>query len=464
MLLPTERTAPPFPAIRLTIVFIVALVVCLLVSTHTSDINGPWYWKWPWQRVPLQRYWVMLLPAIPFAAAQWFNARRSIALGLLVLCAIQLSFTNTVLRDEHFGLGWLAATVRDPIIIGYYSDAAGIGQDPHWLADYPEILPLTHLHTRSKPPGPVAYYLAWIRLMGYGNGSANMAGLGIIVLQSLTVPLVYFLTRSVTQDSAAGFAAASFVSLCPGAVLLAPLLDPVYAGWTCLILWTWERSLRSNSAALALMCGILAAAGLFCSYSLATLGLFAALQAVCIGCQPGAARAIRMIPRLVLAAIAGLAGFYLVLWTCTFFDPITTFGVAWRDQQQYLLQTPRPYPASILFDLTDFALAMSWVGAAIALMGISRAAGDRSMDVRKRWLLAACIIQPMCVAVIGVLQSETLRVWNFMLPLMALAAGIELAAWPPPARASAYAAMFVTLLAIGHNLQLGAGERWSIGR
>jgi hypothetical protein len=97
-------------------------------------------------------------------------------------------------------------------------------------------------------------------------------------------------------------------------------------------------------------------------------------------------------------------------------------------------------------------------------MGVSRAAADRSMDVRKRWLLAACLIQPVCVAVIGVLQSETLRVWNFMLPLIAIAAGVELATWHPRARASAYAVMFITLLAIGQNLQLGAGERWSIGR
>jgi hypothetical protein len=455
MLAPTVQTEPRLRlhSLKLPIVLAGALVVSTLLCTHTSDINGPWYWKWQWQRVPLTRYWPMVLAALPFAAAQWLRAKRAVAIALLVFCAIQLRLTSTLLQDDHLGFGYLAAVVRSPTIVSYYSDANAIGQDPAWLADYPQILPLTSLHTCSKPPGPVAYYLAWIRLLGYGDRSAIAAGLGILVLQSLVVPLVYLLAAALARDREAGFAAASFMCLCPGAALIVPMLDPVYAAWTCLILWSWDRTLRRGSSAMSLFCGTIAAAGVFCSYSLLTLAPFAAIQALLITMPP---RPLAILPRLVLAFAAGLSAFYAVLWAGTHFDPLATFLSAWNNQHRLLAahRSERPYPATILFDLTDFALAMGWIGAVIAIMGFCRAALDRAMESSARWLLAACIIQPVVVAVSGTLQSETLRVWNYMLPLMAIAAGFELALWKPQARAMAYGAMFIVLLAIGQNLRL----------
>jgi hypothetical protein len=455
MLAPTAPTESysRLDYVRLPIVLAGTLIVSILLCTHTGDINGPWYWKWQWQRIPLTRYWPMLLAALPFAAAQWLRAKRAVAPVLLIFCALQLRLTSTLIQDDHFGLGQLAAVVRSPTIVSYYSDAGAIGQDPSWLADYPQILPLTSLHTCSKPPGPVAYYLAWIRLLGYGDRSAMAAGLGVLALQTLVVPLVYLLASALLRDREAAFAAASFICLCPGAVLIVPMLDPLYAAWTCLILWSWHRTLCLGSARMSLVCGALAAAGLFCSYSLLTLAPFAAMQALLIA-RP--ARPLVMLPRLVLTFAAGFGAFYAILWVGSHFDPFATFHSAWTNQNRLLFQhrSERPYPATILFDLTDFALAMGWIGAMIAIMGFCRAAGERSMESSMRWLLAACILQPFVVAISGTLQSETLRVWNFMLPLMAIAAGFELAFWHPRARAMAYAAMFTVLLAIGRNLQL----------
>jgi hypothetical protein len=479
MLAPTAETAPrqSFADRRLLVVLAAASIACVLLYTHTSDINGPWYWKWHWKFVPWRRYWVMLPAALPFAAAQFFKTRRSIALCLLLLCAIQLRLTFALLQDEHFRLDWLAATVRNPVTVSYYSDAAAIGRDAQWLADYPQILPLTNLHTQSKPPGPVAYYLAWIRLLGYGDRSAKASGLGVLVLESLVVPLVYCLASSLAQDSEIGFAAASFISLCPGAVLIVPMLDPLYAAWTCLILLAWNRTLRSGAGsttspsravsarspsqaaakpslsnlAWAGLCGIVFAAGAFCSYCVLTLALFAAIQALVIS-RP--ARPLLVLPRLILAAAAGCAIFYGVLWASTFFDPIATFRSAWHNQHMLLFRyrDQRPYPATILFDLSDFALGMGWVGAAIVVMGACRAAYDRSLGSGRRWLLVACVVQPLVIAVAGLMQSETFRVWNFMLPLAAIAAGFELTRWTLRARALAYAAMFIAMLAIGQNL------------
>jgi 4-amino-4-deoxy-L-arabinose transferase-like glycosyltransferase len=438
---------------RLLVVVGVALIVCFLVSTHISDINGPWYWKWTWRTIPLRRYWVMFLPAIPFAAAQMLSKRKWIAVGLLVLCALQMRLSWALVEDARWRLDWLAGTVRNPLVISYYSDASAIGQDPDWLARYPQILPLTNLHTCSKPPGPVAYYMMWIRLLGYGSRSARVAGLGIISLTSLVVPLVYLLARRLTGDANAGFAAASFIALCPGAVFTVPMLDPVYAGWTCLILLSWDRSLRSGSFAWATACGLTCAAGVFCSYSLLTLATFAAIQALLVW-RP--ARPLRTLPLLLIGVLAGFAIFYGVLWMCTYFDPIATFRSAWHNQQVLLFRNrdQRPYPQTILYDLTDFALGMGWVGVVIALMGVLRALRDRSLRSGFGWLLVACMVQPIFIAVTGQLQSETLRVWNFMLPLVSIAAGFELARWTPRGRALALGAMFVVMLTMGRNMHM----------
>jgi len=394
----------------------------------------------------------MLPAALPFAAAQWLGARRGIALCLLVLCSLQLRFTYTLLQDNNMGFGWLAFTVRSPVSISYYNDAVAIGQDPQWLSDYPQILPLTSLHTRSKPPGPVAYYMAWIKLIGYGNRSAILAGLTLILLESLVVLLVYFFVRSLTENDEAAFAAASFYSLCAGAVFMAPMLDPLYAGFTCLILWSWNRALGTSHLAMALTSGVVLAAGSFCSYAVTLLAPFAAIGALLISRPP---RPFVRLPRLLLAAAAGFVAFYAAVWLFTSFNPIATFHSAWNNQHKLLSEhvSERRYPDTILFDLTDFALAMGWVGAVIAMLGISRAA-YRSSNPRLRWLLVACAIQPVAVAVLGLLQSETLRVWNFMLPLMAAAGSVELINWTPRARAIAYAAMFTVMLAMGQNLQI----------
>jgi hypothetical protein len=455
MLMPSAEKASnrSFLDAKLLLVLLTALIVCILLYTHTSGIDGPWYWKWPWRYNPWRRYWIMLPAALPFVAAQWLGARwRTIAICLLVLCTFQLRLTYTLLQDSHESLGWLTASVRDPVIVSYYSDASAIGQDPHWLADYPQILPMTSLHTQSKPPGPVLYYLTWIRFLGYGDRSAKAAGLTLIALKSLVVPLVYLLARSLTADPDAAFAATSFYSLCSGALFMTPMLDPLYAGFTCLILWSWDRSLWRNNIVFSAACGASLAAAAFCTYTVLTLAPFATIQVLLIArpARPGT-----VLPRLLLGAIAGFIGFYVVLWACTFFDPIATFQSALRDQQKLVAAhiAERPWPTTILFDLTDFALAMGWVGAIIPISGILRP-GDRSNPTRIRWLLVACAVQPLCVAILGILQSETFRVWNFMLPLTAIAAGVELTHWTPQRRATAYAAMFIVMLVLGQNLRV----------
>jgi hypothetical protein len=51
------------------------------------------------------------------------------------------------------------------------------------------------------------------------------------------------------------------------------------------------------------------------------------------------------------------------------------------------------------------------------------------------------------------LQLETARVWNFMMPLVMLPAGLELARWNRPWRAAVYATMVFVLAAVCQNVK-----------
>jgi hypothetical protein len=56
------------------------------------------------------------------------------------------------------------------------------------------------------------------------------------------------------------------------------------------------------------------------------------------------------------------------------------------------------------------------------------------------------------VAVTGLLQSETSRVWNFMLPLLMVPIGLELSRWPTAARIACFAALAILTQVIYQNM------------
>ena len=71
--------------------------------------------------------------------------------------------------------------------------------------------------------------------------------------------------------------------------------------------------------------------------------------------------------------------------------------------------------------------------------------------------VAACLLQVLLVAVAGLIPAETARVWLFMVPLLMLPVGLELAEWTPRARWSVYAALWGLMVLVGQNMMfLGA--------
>src|SRR5688572_28248976 len=131
---------------------------------------------------------------------------------------------------------------------------------------------------------------------------------------------------------------------------------------------------------------------------------------------------VRLLRALELGAIAVLVwlALLLMMMPAIGYDAPATFASAWRNQHELLRRYAhtRPYPATIPFDLIDFALGAGWSGAAIAVGFFFDQAARTAAGARLTRLSLLCLAQLLIVAVTGLLQLETARVWTFMLPLL----------------------------------------------
>jgi hypothetical protein len=445
-----------------------AVLLAAGVLLHFPGLNGPAYWKWDWIRLPLAWYPWMLLAAAPAGLALAVVAigrrracqsplRRRVALALLALAVVTMKLASQSCAIGEFGTQRIAQLVAGPESTSYYTDAQFVASMPpgsNWLGIYPDLLPRFHTHTRNKPPGSLTYYLLFIRAMGYGPSSAAAAGLTLALLAALAIPAVYWLALTLGADRDTAWIAAVLLTFCPGFVLVYPTLDAAYVGLVALLLVGWHTALRSTAgraAAWSLAGGLLLSVILYLTYTPLVIGFFMAADAF----LPRAGR--RVAPAGALArgalvlAIAALA--YAVLYWATGFDPIRTFRVALSDQNQFVRQgiLQRPYPWTILFDLTDFALAGAWVIVIPVALAAYTALRGRIFGA-PRWLILVMIAQPLVVAVTALAQTETARLWSFMLPMILIPAAAEMARWRPSARAIFYAAMFLLLLVLGQNM------------
>jgi hypothetical protein len=140
--------------------------------------------------------------------------------------------------------------------------------------------------------------------------------------------------------------------------------------------------------------------------------------------------------------------FYLVLFFFTGFRVIGTFETALVEQSKHLAGLVRPYPRTIVFDLTDFALGAGWLAFLLAGMTLLNPHVDRTA---RNWCVLA-IAQIVLLSLIGLMQAETARIWCFLLPLLMLAASAELSRWPRPARLLTYAAAWLLMCCVGQNM------------
>lgn len=417
------------------------LLFAWLVARHTHGVNGPEWWHWRWQeRNDLPRVAVLLaLAALPALAAQWLP-RRALQLAALGVSLVALQWTTNAIHAPWHGARRIEALTRSWISNSYFSIAEPIvqaeqrGLEVDWLGEYGTLLRGAPLHAKTKPPGPIAFYTWTIRL--FGNARAPLAAAVLISLLSVAaIVATWWMVRSLAGEEAA-LQAATLLALTPSMTLMFPSLDITYPIVTCLLLATWLAALAHGRAREAALFGLLLFFATMTSYSFLVLG--APLAIVTLVRRRHALRATSI-------AIVTCVAAYALFWLVTRFDPIAAFRTATAMQQQLLTQLHRPWPRTIPYDLLDFALGSAWVPVLLAALWLTR---------RERDAVAyAALATPLIVAVTGLLQSETARVWIFLLPLLMLPASLELSRWPRPARLAAHATMVVVTIVLYANLR-----------
>lgn len=430
------RPEPVFLRWKLALVLALGVVAVLLLLVHVDGVNGPRYWQWPWRRLAgLRVFPMMAVAALPFAAACWlrWNDRLAVrgGLALLGLSALLAMLAGVGLPEDPFSLVRLWQYTAHPLITSYFTDAATQVETPHLLADYHELLPSFHLHTQTKPPGPVLFHGFMIRLFGVNPAAALAGGVAVGLLATLTLPATYWLARVLGADRDASFMAACIMGVCPGFLLFLPELDQVYALFACLLLGGWVLVLRSPRAPWALAWGALLFVASFQAYNLLVLGVVLGLVTLLHLRERGRDAFVGVAVRGGMALLA-LAVLYALLASWTGFRPVDTFQVAVANQAAMKGALGWIYPNTVPFALLDFALGMGWLPLLLAVLFL--VGPTRTRQPGFYLACAACLLQVVVVALTGLMPSETARVWIFLMPLVALAAGHELSRWPLWAR------------------------------
>jgi hypothetical protein len=351
-------------------------------------------------------------------------------------------------QDDPVSLEGVAGRVMHPGTSGYYAEALRVGQAERWLESYPRLLPSFHLHGRTKPPGPILFHRAFQKALGEGPRAAQAAGLAIGLLATLSIPASFLLIRLLTASEEAAFAGASFLALCPGPILFFPQLDQVYPVVSCALVGCWVLALATQRIRYACAFGLVSSLALFFSYSLLTLGVVLGLFTLA---SVQRRRSLRFAVAGSAAALGSLCAVYAAVFGATGFDPIETFRTAVANQAAILPRLGRPYPGSIPFDLLDFALGAGWISAPLVAFFLFDGGAGAGAASRRAAIFG--LVQIVGLALTGLVQTETARVWQFLLPLFLCPVGCELAAWRPAQRNSVYACLWLVTTTICRNMR-----------
>jgi hypothetical protein len=312
------------------------------------------------------------------------------------------------------------------------------------------MMHLLSLHSRTKAPGMILYYMAFIKSLGDSDRTAMIAGLVLGGLATCAIPLTYVFLRLLLGDDRAAFYGACFLSLCPGFVLFFPVSDPAFMNISCLLGICWMLAVQHDDVRWSIAFGAVGALMLLVSFSVMLFGLFLAGWTLFVSGRPA-----RAILRQAALAAGVCTVICAVLWVTAGYDPIATFESAWRNQHALLVQhsSERPYPNTIWNDLLDFALGSGWISFLLAGSCLAWAM-RRGWAHRSTRIVLICVAVPVFVAISALLASETARVWNFMLPLLMAPIGLELSRYRPAERIIVLASLAIVLAAICRNMSI----------
>jgi hypothetical protein len=111
----------------------------------------------------------------------------------------------------------------------------------------------------------------------------------------------------------------------------------------------------------------------------------------------------------------------------------------------------RHLPGTLPWDLYDFALGSGWISFMILAYYLWSTARTTPRPPTTTMAML-CIAQFVFVAVTGLIQCETARVWMFMLPMLMTPIGLELSKWNYRMRTIAYVTLLLISLSVFRNM------------
>ena len=410
-----------------------ALVFAALVVAHVPHVNGPDYWEWTWQR----RSDVVIV-AIFFllAAGPALIGYASRKIVLIALSVIALQFTANEVQTPIRSLTRIDKVAHNQLTTSYFTVAESIvkANGIDWLGQYDQLLRLAPQHATTKPPGPVAFYVLLIRAAGSKHAPLVIA-IAIALLSACGVVVTWWAVKTIAGEDA-GLIAATLLALSPSMTLFFLYLDPVYPIFASAMLGTWYLALERDSRRAAVAFGLILFVTTMTGYTLLVVGLVLGGMTL-----PFLKR--RSTYALAAIAIAVAIACHALFAVATGFNPISAFRTALAMQAYQLPLLHRPWPKTIPFDILDFFLGIGWAPLVPAIFGLKQ----------RRSLTIACFATPFIVALTGLIQAETARVWIFMMPLFFVPAALEMEKWAPRERFAAFAAQLVVLVALYANMQ-----------
>jgi len=409
----------------------VALVFAALVVAHVPYVNGPDYWQWTWQR----RNDVAIVAIFLFlAAGPAFIGYASRKIVLIALSVIVLQFTANEIQTPLHSVARIDAVAHNQLTTSYFTVAESIVKSNgiDWLRQYDQLLRLAPQHATTKPPGPVAFYVLLIRIAGAKHAPLVIA-IAISLLSACGVIVTWWAVRLIAGEEAA-LIAATLLALSPAMTLFFLYLDPVYPIFSMAMLGTWYLALERNSVRAAVAFGLILFVTTMTGYTLLIVGLVLGAMTL-----PHLRRGYGLTAIAIGVAIVCHALFALL----TGFNPISAFRTALAMQAYQLPLLHRPWPKTIPFDILDFFLGIGWAPLVPAIFGLKQ----------RRWITIASFATPFIVALTGLIQAETARVWIFMMPLFFVPAALEMEKWDARERFAAFAAQVVVLVALYANMK-----------
>lgn len=435
----------------------------IIVSDVTPFLRGPApetpVWYWPYALAPATRWWAPLAAGgwLLLVGAWWLRparvARRCTvaALSGLMLGHVLLQGAFLYARSGDATAEAINRTLADNSN-GYFRTAAEVTDMGALLREYPAAMGgFSAEHARTHPPGLIV--LNWLTIQAWERAPRLAAAISRLVwparcadlwlferpvsvaaalltwtllpaiIGALTIWPIYVLARRWRRGPTARLAAL-LAAATPGLALFSPQSDQIFA---CLAAWVvylvWPAAGRGRIMR-PLAAGLLIGLASFMSLGNAIwLGLAGLALVAAVWIHPGVMtmRTARQEVGLALFWLSlGAALPWLVYWAGWGVTPwrIARSGLA----QHYLLVNQyRAYDTWLIFNLLDalvfagWPVCLGWLAAAWRARRSPRRAGDG--------LALALLLFGLGLNLSGTTRGEVGRLWLFLWPLAALAAG-----------------------------------------